>query len=42
MENLKSSHSEITLFWKFTKKQPRNFQKQPFKQLLWNTFTNKC
>ena len=32
---VKSSHSEMKLFWKFTKKQPRNFQKQPFKQLLW-------
>ena len=34
--NLKSSRTEIKLFWKFTKKQPRNFQEQPFKQLLWN------
>ena len=31
MVNLKSSRSEIRLFWKFTKKQPRNFQEQPFK-----------
>ena len=34
--NLKMSRSEIKLFWKFTKKQPQNFQKQPFKKLLWN------
>ena len=32
--NLKSSRTEIKLFWNFTKKQ--NFQKQPFKQLPWN------
>ena len=35
MVNFKSSRSEIKLFWKFTKKQLRNFQEQPFKKLLW-------
>ena len=49
MVNLKNSHSEIKLFWKYTKKQLRlscawiffYFQKQPFKKLLWKSFTNK-
>ena len=40
MVNLKISRSEMKLFLKFTKKQPRNFQEQPFKKLLWNSFTN--
>ena len=40
MVNLKSTRSEIKLFWKFTKKQPSNFKEQPFKELLWNSFTN--
>ena len=40
MKMLKSSRPEIKLFWKFTKKQPRNFHEQPFKKLLWNSFTN--
>ena len=31
MVNLKSRRSEMKLFWKSTKKQPRNFQEQPFK-----------
>ena len=31
-----SSRSERKLFWKFAKKQPRIFQKQTLKELLWN------
>ena len=41
MVNLKSNRSERNLFWKFTKKQPLNFQEEPFKKLLWDNNSSR-